>query len=90
MSRRRPPRRPRPGPPSAGPPPVEPKADGGWHVRRLTGAGATSSYTCPDCHRPIPPGTPHVVVWPVEKPLLSAAAVDERRHWHTACWRRKP
>ena len=37
----------------------------------------------------ITPATPHVVVWPVEKPLLSADALDERRHWHTACWTRR-
>jgi len=30
-----------------------------------------------------------VVAWPVEKALLSAEAIDERRHWHTACWSRK-
>jgi hypothetical protein len=33
--------------------------------------------------------TPHLVVWPVEKALLSADAMDERRHWHAACWERK-
>jgi len=32
--------------------------------------------------------TPHVVVWPVEKALLSADALDERRHWHAVCWER--
>ena len=33
--------------------------------------------------------TPHVVVWPVEKALLSKDALEERRHWHTACWERR-
>ncbi len=70
-------------------PPVERKADGEWFVRALTGSSSRSTYTCPDCHRPIPPATPHVVAWPVQKALLSAEAVDERRHWHTACWRRR-
>jgi len=65
---------------------VDAKRDGDWNVRPITGATSTKPYTCPGCHRPIPPATPHVVVWPVEKSLLSAAAIDERRHWHTACW----
>jgi hypothetical protein len=70
-------------------PPIESKSDGSWFVRRITGATSTKSYTCPDCHQPIHPGTPHVVVWPTEKALLSADALDERRHWHSACWMRK-
>lgn len=71
-------------------PPVEDKHDGQWHARRLTGASSRATYTCPGCHRAIPPATPHVVAWPVLKPLLSAEAVDERRHWHTDCWNRRP
>ena len=26
--------------------------------------------------------TAHVVVWPAD----SSGSVDDRRHWHTACW----
>lgn len=69
---------------------VEARRDGDWNVRRLSGATTHKSYTCPGCHRPIGPGTAHVVVWPVEPALLSAAAIDERRHWHTPCWTRRP
>lgn len=65
------------------------KRDGRWYVRPITGATSTKTYTCPGCHRPITPATPHSVVWPVEKALLSADAIDERRHWHTACWARR-
>lgn len=65
------------------------KHDGQWQVRPVTGAASTKAYTCPGCHRTIPKATPHVVAWPVEKALLSAEALDERRHWHTACWERK-
>lgn len=68
---------------------VESRADGEWHVRRLSGAGSHKSYTCPGCHRAVTPGTAHVVVWPVERPLLSSDALDERRHWHGACWDRR-
>ena len=67
---------------------TEVRAGREWHVRRLTGATSGKPYTCPGCHRPIPAGTGHVVVWPVVAALLSASALDERRHWHTACWER--
>lgn len=65
------------------------KRDGQWVVRPITGATSTKTYTCPECHQSITPATPHVVAWPVEKSLLSADAIDERRHWHTACWARR-
>ncbi|RLV56838.1 hypothetical protein D9V41_03440 [Aeromicrobium phragmitis] len=65
------------------------KRDGRWWVRSLTGSSSTKPYTCPGCLRPIPPATPHVVAWPELKSLLSDDAINERRHWHTACWRRK-
>lgn len=78
------------GPPGARPGTerLETKRDGGWWVRSLTGSSSTKVYTCPGCLQPIRPATPHVVVWPEIKPLLSADALDERRHWHTDCWRR--
>lgn len=89
MSRRR--VRPRQARGSHGPPPpVESKRAGEFHVRPVTGARSVKTYTCPGCHRPITPATPHLVVWPVERSLLSADALEERRHWHTACWRREP
>jgi hypothetical protein len=68
---------------------LESKADGDWYVRQLRGSGAAKTYRCPGCAQLIRPATPHVVVWPVEKALLSEAAIDERRHWHTPCWKRK-
>jgi hypothetical protein len=65
------------------------KRDGQWVVRPITGATSVKTYTCPGCLTAITPATPHVVAWPVEKALLSAEAIDERRHWHTACWTRR-
>lgn len=65
------------------------KRDGQWYVRPITGATSTKTYTCPGCLQPITPATPHTVAWPVEKPLLAAEAIDERRHWHTTCWGRR-
>jgi hypothetical protein len=51
-------------------------------VRSITGSGATKPYRCPGCDQLIRPATPHIVAWPADD-----ADADERRHWHTACWR---
>jgi hypothetical protein len=50
-------------------------------VRRVQPYQATKTYRCPGCDHPIPRGTGHVVVVP-------PGAVDDRRHWHAACWER--
>ncbi|MCW2747984.1 MAG: hypothetical protein JWP10_1126 [Nocardioidaceae bacterium] len=68
---------------------IEVKSDGEWHVRLVTGSASTKDYRCPGCEQLIRPATPHMVIWPVQKALLSDSALDERRHWHTHCWRRK-
>jgi hypothetical protein len=52
-----------------------------YMVRPLSGSSSTKSYRCPGCDQEIPPGSPHVVVWPDDD--LDAT---DRRHWHTACW----
>lgn len=54
-----------------------------WVVRRLTGHTSTRSYTCPGCTHEIAVGTPHVVVWPDD----GLGGVDDRRHWHSMCWK---
>jgi hypothetical protein len=56
-------------------------------VRRVTGSAATKSYRCPGCRQVIRPATPHTVAWPVHASMFSETGLDERRHWHTACWR---
>ena len=70
----------------------EQKSDGEWYVRRVSGSASAKSYRCPGCDQLIPPVTPHVVVWPENPSLLGAIgggqSLDERRHWHTACWQR--
>jgi hypothetical protein len=66
------------------------KSDGRWIVRSVPGAAATKAYRCPGCNAEIRPGTPHIVAWPDTPGLLSQSAVDERRHWHTGCWQRRP
>jgi hypothetical protein len=58
-------------------------------VRPVTGSAATKSYRCPGCDHLIAPATPHVVVWPVVASMFSSSGLEERRHWHTGCWRRR-
>ncbi len=68
-----------------GPPQVQEWPDGSWVVRHVPGSAAAKTYRCPGCDQEIRPGTAHVVVWPEQTPGLA-----ERRHWHNACWRRRP
>lgn len=56
-----------------------PAAD--WTVRPVAGQAATKVYRCPGCDHEIALNTPHVVAWPPD-------SIDQRRHWHSACWRR--
>ena len=49
----------------------------GFDVRLVSG---DKPYLCPGCEHPIRPGLAHLVVVPQGAP-------DERRHWHTGCWR---
>ncbi|MFE2373130.1 ATP/GTP-binding protein [Streptomyces sp. NPDC059398] len=52
-----------------------------WSVRMVSGASAQGKrYRCPGCDQEIPSGVPHVVAWP------EYGGVDDRRHWHRACW----
>jgi hypothetical protein len=51
----------------------------GFEVREVTG---DKPYRCPGCDHVIKPGVRHLVAVPVNDP-------DERRHWHTECWRRE-
>lgn len=57
-------------------------AGGEWFVRAVSGAGSTKAYRCPGCQQELPPGIPHVVVWPAD----GVGGLDERRHWHAPCW----
>jgi hypothetical protein len=52
-----------------------------WEWRPVGGHAAVKTYRCPGCDHEIALGQPHVVAWHDE-------ALDDRRHWHTACWRR--
>lgn len=56
--------------------------DGDWVVRPVTGAAAVKVYRCPGCDHEIPVGVAHVVAWRAD----GIGSVDDRRHWHRACW----
>ena len=81
-------RRERSGPPGPvpGPERVESWPDGNWVVRLQPGAGTAKTYRCPGCDQEIVPGTPHLVAWPADG---INAGIDERRHWHRACWQHR-
>ncbi|WP_028708604.1 hypothetical protein [Propionicicella superfundia] len=68
----------------------ETKADGRWVVRHVPAPQAVKTYRCPGCNQPILPGTPHIVAWPHNPVIGSSSPVEERRHWHTTCWSRRP
>ncbi len=61
-----------------------------WVARRISGSASTKPYRCPGCDQEIRPATPHVVAWPAQ----TGRGLEDRRHWHTACWsareRRRP
>jgi hypothetical protein len=51
-----------------------------WVVRPVAGSASAKHYRCPGCDQEIAPGIGHVVAW------REYAGVDDRRHWHRACW----
>lgn len=63
--------------------------DGGWHVRQIPAWRAVKDYTCPGCYRQIPQGQPHVVAWRSDWIFGDEAAGEQRRHWHSACWKNR-
>ncbi|MGI5492001.1 ATP/GTP-binding protein [Microtetraspora malaysiensis] len=63
---------------------VEEWPDGEWQVRRIVGGAADKVYRCPGCDQEIRTGLAHLVSWP-----NWTGGENERRHWHTACWRNR-
>lgn len=55
-----------------------------YQVVPIAGAQALKTYRCPGCDHEIRTGTSHVVAWRVED-----TEGDDRRHWHTPCWRKR-
>ena len=55
-----------------------------WRVRAVAGDSG-KFYRCPGCDQEIPPGVGHLVAWPTSG-VGGLGGVDDRRHWHRACW----
>ncbi len=55
-----------------------------FEVIPIPGVRAVKTYRCPGCDHEIRSGTAHVAVWRVED-----ADGNDRRHWHTSCWRNR-
>lgn len=68
--------------PARGPERTESGGDGDWVVRAVPAAAATKAYRCPGCDQEIPAGVAHQVAWSADWP-----GADDRRHWHSSCWR---
>jgi hypothetical protein len=62
---------------------VQERHDGDWLVHTVSGGAAVKIYRCPGCNQEIRPGVPHIVAWPYD----GRGDVNDRRHWHTPCWK---
>ena len=60
---------------------------GSFLVREVPGGRALKPYTCPGCNSPIPVGMAHLVAWPEEPGFGFESGLEQRRHWHSHCWR---
>ncbi len=58
-----------------------------WFVRDVSVQRAEKIYRCPECGSDVPPGQAHVVAWSAENLFGDSAAVADRRHYHSHCWR---
>lgn len=65
---------------------VERRAGGEWHVQPMSANAALKDYSCPGCGQSVVAGTAHVVVWRADS-IFGERAIEDRRHWHTGCWR---
>lgn len=58
-----------------------------WHVRDVPAHRAEKAYRCPSCGTEVPVGQAHVVAWQANGLFGTEAAVRDRRHYHSHCWR---
>lgn len=66
---------------------VQTKRGIAWSVQPVAAHRAVKDYICPGCSGTVTPGTAHVVVWRNDSIMGEAAALADRRHWHSGCWR---
>ena len=65
---------------------TEAKRSGLWNVQPVSAASAVKAYRCPGCAQDVAKGVAHVVTWKADSLMGDAAALADRRHWHTRCW----
>lgn len=58
-----------------------------WTVQPIAAANALKNYVCPGCDKTIAPGMAHVAAWRNDGIMGAEADLNDRRHWHTHCWR---
>ena len=58
-----------------------------YAVQQVRAERALKVYTCPGCNLQIPEGQAHVVVFRADNIMGDDAAIADRRHWHSHCWR---
>lgn len=58
-----------------------------WWVREIPSHRAEKVYRCPECGGDVPVGQAHIVAWRAGHLMGDVAAVRERRHYHSHCWR---
>ncbi|MBO1901183.1 ATP/GTP-binding protein [Leucobacter weissii] len=66
---------------------LETRRGSDWYVREIPASRSEKAYVCPGCALDILPGQAHLVIWSAEHLFGDDAAIRERRHWHTHCWR---
>ncbi|WP_347757006.1 hypothetical protein [Agrococcus sp. ProA11] len=65
---------------------TERRSSGEWHVQPMAATSAVKDYVCPGCGGTVTQGTAHLVVWRADS-IFAERAIEDRRHWHTGCWR---
>jgi len=66
---------------------TEHRAGAEWHVQPISPRNAAKEYVCPGCGGTVSAGVAHVVVWRADSIFGDERALEDRRHWHTGCWR---
>lgn len=58
-----------------------------WFVRDIKSSASQKIYKCPGCPNDILEGQAHIVAWQADHFFGDEFSIDDRRHWHTHCWR---
>jgi hypothetical protein len=66
---------------------VETKRGHRFVVQPISEKNAQKEYRCPGCDLIVPPGQAHIVAWEEHSLFGADRGVEDRRHWHSHCWR---